>query len=299
MDTVYITTIFETGATNNPLDEILVLAQEVNSDIDCDFLSKTHQYIEQAFAGNDPQFKASNTEYHNIKHTYSVVLATVRLFHGLTFHGQNFSCNVVEQGLISSYFHDIGLLLKSDDKTEFGASYIRDHEKRSIEFMDSYLKKHGFSTQYRDNCACMIESTNLNNSLHKISFPSKEIKQAAWVVASADILGQMADRYYLEQLPLLYRERTIGGVNKHHSVAELMQQTAEFYNREIIYRLETSFHNVAAAMHAHFKSRWDIDRDLYKENIQKNIDYLSKILDSCQLELECIKGYLRRKQPPV
>ncbi len=298
MDTFRLTKIFETGITDNPLDEILALAAEIHPDVNRDLIKKTHSYIIRVYIGDNPDFKASNTEYHNLRHTCSVVLAAARIFHGLTINKLKFSPEIIEQGLISSYFHDTGLLLKSHDSTELGARYTKDHEQRSIRFLHDYLTETGVHTSFAKTCAGIIDCTSLDNDVSQIHFQSAEHQMAGWVVGSADIIGQMADRYYLEQLPMLYRERRIGGVNSHRSVAELMQETTEFYNKAVINRLEVSFQDVASVMQLHFKARWDIDRDLYKENISKNIDYLSKILAECQSELQCIRMYLRRTQPP-
>lgn len=298
MDTFRLTKIFETGITDNPLDEILALATEIHPDINHDLIKKTHSYIIRVFIGDNPEFKASNTEYHNLRHTCSVVLAAARIFHGLTINSLRFSPAIIEQGLVSAYFHDTGLLLKAHDSTELGARYTKDHEQRSIRFLSDYLTTKGVGTDFVETCAAIIDCTNLDNDVSQIQFQSDEHQMSGWVVGSADIIGQMADRYYLEQLPMLYRERRIGGVNSHHSVAELMEETTDFYNKDIVTRLEDSFQDVAAVLRHHFKARWDIDRDLYKENITKNINYLSKILNECQSELMCLQTYLRRTQPP-
>lgn len=300
MNNFHLTTIFETGQSDNHLDEILFLAKEINEEVDLELIQKVHGHIIRIFIGDDPAFKASNTEYHNLRHTCSVVLATVRIIHGLTTSSHtNFSASAVEQALISAYFHDTGLLLKAHDSTELGARYTKNHEKRSIRFLHSFLNEINIDKKFGNSCASIINTTNLDQNLEEILYESEEVELASWVVASADILGQMADRYYLEQLPMLFRERRIGGVNNHESVAELMEQTSDFYNKDIVHRLEVSFRNVAQVMRIHFKTRWGIDRDLYKENIDKNITYLSEIIDSCQTELQCIKSYLRRSQPPL
>lgn len=299
MNNFHLTTIFETGQSDNHLDEILFLTKEINEDVDLELIKKVHGHIIRIFIGDDPAFKASNTEYHNLRHTCSVVLATIRIFHGLTINNHIFSASAIEKGLISAYFHDTGLLLKAHDSTELGARYTKNHEKRSIRFLRSFLNEINIEKEFGNSCASIINTTNLDQKLDEILFESEEVELASWVVSSADILGQMADRYYLEQLPMLFRERRIGGVNNHESVAELMEQTADFYNKDIVHRLETSFKNVAQVMQIHFRARWGIDRDLYKENIDKNISYLSQIIDNCQTELQCIQSYLRRSQPPL
>lgn len=297
MNNFQITKIFESGTTNDPYDETLALIQEISSDINLDLIKLVHDQITRIFLGNDPEFKASNTEYHNLRHTCSVVLATARILHGLTIHNQTISARGVEQCIISAYFHDAGLLLKAVDTTQLGATYTKNHEKRSIRFLNNFLSEIGIDEEFRNVCATIIECTSLEVNPNTLTFVSTEAERSSWVVGTADILAQMADRYYLEQLPMLFNEKRVGGVNKHDSVAELMQQTTEFFNQDVIHRLEGVYHDIGRVIQSHFKQRWGVDQDLYRENISNNISYLRSILDDCKTELYCIEQYLRRTPP--
>ena len=86
-----------------------------------------------------------------------------------------------------------------------GARYTKDHEQRSIRFLYDYLTETGVAPEFAKPCAAIIDCTSLENDVGQIRFQSAEHQMAGWVVGSADIIGQMADRYYLEQLPMLYR----------------------------------------------------------------------------------------------
>ncbi len=298
MDDFQRSKIFESGNTEDPFDETLHIISLLNVDVNVELISRIRKRIVKIFLGKDPDFKASNTEYHNLRHTCMVVLATTRLLHGLSIRHQQFSSTAIEQCIVSAFFHDTGLLLRSHDVTVNGATYTKNHEERSIHFLNKVLGEMGIDENFRDVCASIIHCTNLGLNPEDINFVSEEAKMCGWIVGSADILAQMADRYYLEQLSLLFNEKRIGGVNTTNSVTGLMNQTTEFFEKNVTYRLEVSFHNISQAMEEHFMTRWGIDHDPYKKNMSKNINYLQKILDSCQIEFGCIEKFLRRL-PPV
>jgi hypothetical protein len=298
MDNFRLTQIFQYGESEYPLDEILHLAKIIQPDVNLALIAEMHDRIQGIFLGNDPEFKESTTEYHDLRHTCAVVLATMRMLHGLTLNGHSFSANGVEQAAISSYFHDTGLLITRCDSTAHGASYTKTHEQRSILFMQKYLKGFDKDLTFINDCADIIACTSLRLIPDELSFTSEEVELIGCVVGSADILAQMADRYYLEQLPELFKEKRVGGVNQYPSVEELMLHTKMFYRQNVVTRLEESFRGVSNVMRGHFRERWDIDRDLYRENISKNIEYLKKIIINCDVELDCIQAYLRRTPPP-
>lgn len=99
------------------------------------------------------------------------------------------------------------------------------------------------------------------------AFLTEKIRLAGQVVGSADLLAQMADRYYQECLPLLFHEQKEGDAHQHDSPLELMQRTAQFYHTTINERLRVVFADISQAMRVHFQERWNIKRDLYSDYI--------------------------------
>ena len=123
-----------------------------------------------------------------------------------------------------------------------------------------------------------------------------QVQLVGQVVGSADILAQMADRYYLESLSGLYREQCAGGVCRHVSALDLMKKTRQFYNQVVLPRLDIAFSRISAAMRTHFRLRHNIDRDLYLENIDKNIAYLEAVIATCG-DSDCFARHLKRLPP--
>ncbi|MDP3696112.1 MAG: hypothetical protein Q8R42_08370 [Desulfocapsaceae bacterium] len=290
-----LTRIFESGATDDPLDEIIALVTLVQPSFDPLLLRQLHHDTARLFAGTYPGFRASNTQYHNLKHTYSVALATARLLHGLTCaHHHDISIQIITQALYCAYFHDTGLLMRTSDQGLSGAIYTQNHEERSIAVMTQYLESSNLTQTFIQDCAAVIRCTDLTLDPEDIAFPSSASKLAGYILGSADILAQMADRCYLERLPFLFQEHKEGGLKAHDSAMELMQDTTSFYHNIITIRLEKTFTNTAQAMQAHFHTRWQINDNLYYTNIGNNLGYLSKILQTCEDKMECLKTFLKR-----
>jgi hypothetical protein len=290
--------ILEGDGRNDFVEEVVSLARSINPQVDVALITRINNDTTNIFRGKFSGFRASNPTYHNLRHTRLVALAAARLFHGLWCDGRSFSADTLIQGFLSSCFHDTGMLLTEADSALTGARYTRGHEKRSITFVRRYIQISGLPRSYADNCAAIIRCTELNKGVdHLRSYP-EEIGLAGRVVGSADILAQMADRYYLERLPLLFQEQKAGIDDfGHQTPIELMQSTADFYHTTIAHRLNVLFSDVFPSMRSHFRERWQVDEDLYTKAILKNIDYLQSIIARCKAEQECLKQYLRRVPP--
>jgi hypothetical protein len=110
------------------------------------------------------------------------------------------------------------------------------------------------------------------------------------MLGTADLLGQMADRTYLERLPFLYWEFQEANVSGFESELDLLKKTPAFweFTRQ---RLVTELGNVARYLKGHFRVRWGVDRDLYREAIERNINHLEFILAHHEADY---RRYLRR-----
>jgi len=293
-----ISNIFEGIHQGAPLDEILHLAQIIAPGFDTELLKEVHRDLTAFFTGTHPDFQSNTMPYHNLRHSILVVLASVRLFHGLHCNQVHISAATLFKGLLAAYFHDSGMLLREGDSAKSGTEYIVGHELRSIAHLSRYAEKKNFDSKIIKNCATIINYTNLESDPAIFNYHTHEIQIAGQVVGSADILAQMADRYYLEYLPLLFIEQQAGGISKHHSALNLMEHTSNFYHNIVLKRLITTFSNTSIALKAHFKDRHTIDRNLYIDNIDKNILYLRKIIKKCN-SMEDIQQYLKRTPPPI
>jgi hypothetical protein len=277
------------------LKEIKYVFALVHPDFDFRQIEQVCFDITRLFNGGYPGYRASNTKYHNLEHTCSVVLALVRLTHGLIVNGIHFSPRVIELGIIAAFFHDTGLIQTEEDLQGTGAQYTIGHEERSINFMTDYLAAKGLSAEDINDCTHIIQCTILDLAFDEIPFKSKEAKTMGQVMGTADLIAQIADRSYLEKLPLLFMEFEEAKMPGFESPLELFKKTEEFYHSVARKRLTEEMGNVAPAARSHFRERWGIDRDLYGEAMQSNIDYTKRLEIDGQESYDCLKDKLRRK----
>lgn len=276
------------------IKEIKYIISLMVNDFDYSILEHVNGDIEKVFAGKYPGYRASSTKYHDLEHTKSVVLATIRLIHGGFIEGHTFSSTNILLGLIAAFFHDIGYIQSDSDLIGSGAKYTVGHEIRSIDFMEKYLSQKSFSPQDIKDCSNITMCTILKLSPKDIPFHSMDIKMLGKIVGSADFLAQMADREYLEKLFLLFKEFEEAGMSGYGSELELLKKTEDFYEFVAKKRLIEEFDNVSVFMQSHFKDRWEMDRNLYEESIVSNINYIKSVTMECVESYECYFQYLRR-----
>jgi len=257
-------------------------------------LEMVYTDIVTLFRGEFPGYQASNTKYHDLEHTNSVALASARLIHGCTLAGMVFDVDNLLLGIYASLFHDVGLIQTKDDKVGSGAKYTVGHEKRSIVFIRKYLSQKGFPNQQIDDCSHLIMCTILNLPPKEIPFRLPEIETLGKIVGTADLMAQIADRYYIEKLLLLFQEFQEAGVPDFSTELDLLKKTEGFYKNVAKQRLAHDFSGISTNMTAHFKQRWDVEKDLYSESIQKNIDYLRILLERAGDSIVSVKKTLRR-----
>jgi len=275
--------------------EIVKTLSFVDPDYDTSFLKKVYSDMICLFNGDYPGYRASNTKYHNLEHTCAVTLATVRLIHGLHVQGQRLSSRVIELALIGALFHDTGLIQTEEEQEGTGAQFTIGHEERSIKLMGKYLTSNNFSAEDIYDCGHIIMCTILAFPLAEIPFRSEEISLVGKVLGSADLIAQMADRSYLEKLPLLFLEFKEAKMPGFETPLELFKNTGEFYHSVVRTLLTEELGSVSTAALFHFRERWDIDRDLYAESITNNIKYMRKIYVDCAESFDCLLTMIRRK----
>ncbi|MEW5773430.1 MAG: HD domain-containing protein [Thermodesulfobacteriota bacterium] len=275
--TVKLADFVDTSDPQCVLAEVKATARLAHPDLDLKILAAALEDAERLFAGRYPGYRRSNTKYHDLKHTLEVMLATARLLHGAHAAGRRVSPRTMRLGLLAALFHDVGLIQTEDDTVGTGAKYTIGHEKRSVNFVERYLREHAFPEDEIRDIGNIIAGTNLSQKFHEIAFGQDELLLAGQIVAAADLLAQMADREYLEKLLLLYLEFQEAGL-PYDSMFDLLQRTHGFYAMATD-RQERILGGVYALMAPHFAARWDLPRDLYSESIAQNMSYLKDVLE--------------------
>ena len=253
----------------------------IHADYDFCVLDHVFADVVRLYNGEYHGYRRCNTEYHNLRHTTDVLLTMARLLHGFFIEGHVLSSKMMDLGFLSALMHDTGYIQTEDDCEGTGSKYTKIHVERSIQFMRNYFIKNNLPMDDYEKCSRIVAATHQSKKLCDIPFESEEEILIGKLIYTAEFLGQMADRYYLEKLLFLYKEFAEGNVPGIKHEGDLLEKTIDFF--EIIrQRLETEMGYKAVYMRHHFKSRWNIDCDLYTASIMKNITYLKYVLECCR-----------------
>jgi len=248
------------------------------------FFDKAFKDVEELFLGQYNGYRECNTPYHDFRHTMMVLLAMARLMHGASVQGIDFSDKEINLGLIGALMHDTGYIQSSDDVSGTGAKYTMTHINRSIHFVRNYYTGNEYFASDMKNFQDILSCTGAQTMVADLEFEDEHIALLGKMLGTADLLGQMGDRLYLEKLIFLYNEFDEGGVPGFDSEIDLLRKTVSFYNRTKE-RFRRDFGSVNRYLVSHFKSRWNIDSSVYEESIEKNINYLKYILKASQKDI--------------
>lgn len=234
--------------------------------------------VRNLYSGTFPGYKSCNTEYHDFNHTCDVFGASVRLCDGALAIGEKLTPAMYADICIAAMLHDVGYIQEESDIHGTGAKYTHCHVERSIDFTRRFRKEFTLTEARSEGISRMIAATNLATPLSSIPFVSEEETHAAKILASADLLGQMADRTYLEKLLFLYYEFKEAGFSGYDTEFDMLRKTLGFYEMTKKRLYETLDNTAELALH-HFISRYGVEKNLYLESIERQIEYLASIMD--------------------
>jgi len=290
METPQLSRLVDMSDPHRVLDEVKTILSMSFSEFDFETLNSVFEDVIRLFRGDYPGYRECTTEYHNLNHTTDTFMAMARLIHGALVAGQNLTRDQAMMGVICALMHDTGFIQTLEDDIGTGAKYIHVDTKRSIVFMENYGNQKRLSKEMLTDFRNILTCTDLGANIAEIPFSSPETELLGKLLGTADLVGQMADRTYLEKLLFLFYEFREGGVMEYRSELHLLKKTRDFYEMTRK-RLSRELSGVNKYMRYHFKARWNLDRDLYMESLERQMAYLNFILDNHEKEY---RRYLRR-----
>lgn len=271
-------------------DEIHTIAGLMFPRFDFAHFDRACSDVVALFHGNYPSYRSCNVRYHDLSHTLSVTLAVARLMHGAVEAGQSLTEKDLNMGFISGLMHDTGYIQETSDRQGTGAKYTQVHISRSIAFVQDYYRNDPAFQNELDAFRDILLCTGLNTQVQAIRFEGATVELLGKILGTADLLGQMADRYYLEKLPDLFDEFAEAGITTFASRLDLLDKTRGFYQMTLK-RFADELGNTLRFSRFHFRKRWGIDEDLYIKSIEKNMAYLARVVT---LHRENYMDHLRR-----
>lgn len=281
-------------ANSNP-DEVWAKAKDIvrhiNPAYDFFLARMAFDDVTRLFRGEYPGYCTIKTMYHDLPHTLDVFLCAVRLMHGVHVSGTPLADNEITWIMIAALMHDLGYGQLRGEETGTGAQYTQDHVNRGIIFLQHYLADRHFPPGFAAHLEPMILSTNPALDFSEINFPDARTRMLAQIVGTADLVGQMSDRTYLEKLLFLFLEFKEAHFGNYQNIHDLLRQTRNFYEITRQKKLDEVFEGIYTRLAFHFKEYSGVENNYYIESIEKNIAYLSKVIS---LEEEEHLSMLRR-----
>jgi hypothetical protein len=250
------------------------------------------------FAGRYPGYLACDTLYHDQRHTLDMTLAMARLLDGherACASAERLGARRAMLGVLVALLHDSGYLKRSSEShVENGAAFTKIHVSRSADFVSAYLPKLGFGAE-APLAARLVHFTGYEMEIEDIRIDEAKDRLLGCMVGTADLIGQMSDRMYLEKCrEFLYREFVVGQVARetladgrelvrYASPEDLVLKTPGFYQYVARDRIDRRLGGVDRYVGAHFDGP-----DLYQLEIDRNMDFLRCAIEAADL------GRLRR-----
>jgi hypothetical protein len=238
-------------------------------------ISDAFQLLDRAFDGRLPGYQRLKTMYHNRTHTNEVVLCSARMLHGLHLSGQGVDGDHLDAALIGALLHDVGYLMSDEEASGTGAQFTATHVMRGVEFARRHLQ--GLPGQVLEATTKVIMLTDHRKHPDWVTFDNLQQQRAAYATATADLIGQMANREYLERVLFLYYEFEEAQMGGFADIHDLLEKTTAFY-RMTKGRLDQDLQGLSVCLSRHFARQQGAERNFYQESIDRNLDYLDSVV---------------------
>ncbi|HEY9530526.1 MAG TPA: hypothetical protein VIQ55_03985 [Burkholderiales bacterium] len=246
------------------------------------------------FEGSFSGYLACDTLYHDVRHTLDMSLAMARLI-----DGHERSCAPADRlgarrailGVLIALLHDSGYLKRvSEGHVENGAVFTKVHVSRSADFISAYLPQLGFGAE-APLAARLVHFTGYEMDIDDIRVDDSRDRMVGYLVGTADLIGQMSDRMYLEKCrEFLYREFVWAGIARetlpdgrevvrYASPEDLIIKTPGFYEYVARTRMERKLGAVDRFAAAHFDGP-----DLYQSEIDRNMNFLGQVIETANFD---------------
>ncbi len=245
------------------------------------------------YDGRYPGYKACNTQFHDKTHITDSLLAISRLIDGYNIRNPlgKLPVKSVVDALIATIFHDSGYIQTIDDKSGTGAKYMQVHLERSVAFVKKYFRELGYNEKEALSAGNMIACTGSKDDISCVKYQNKVERILCHMLGTADIIGQMASRTYLEKLIFLYNEFKEGNVKGYPTELSVLEKTLGFYS-EVKDKLKKYLKGMDKYAQVHFEKRYKINSNIYSIAIDAQMNYLKKILTTNK---EGYRSMLKRK----
>lgn len=257
-------------------------------------LRRAFDDVKSLFGGTFPGYLPCDTLYHDLRHTLDMTLAMARLLDGhdrALAPADQIGARRAMLGVIVALLHDSGYLKRAaEGHIENGAVFTKIHVSRSADFLLRYLPQLGFAEE-AGAAAKLVHFTGYEMDIDDILLHDPRDRLLGHLVGTADLIGQMSDRMYLEKCrEFLYSEFVWGSIARetladgreivrYASPEDLMLKTPGFYEYVARTRMEKKLGGADRYAAAHFDGP-----NLYQSEIDRNMHFLRNAIEQADLK---------------
>lgn len=264
-----------------------ILAPRFPQGWDRAFMEEAFRAAARAYAGSEPGLIACDTPYHDLRHSLETALATARLIDGWEIthgeSGRSLGPTIAMTGVVLALLHDIGFLRRTAERSIPGGALTAWHEARAAEYARRYLGSTPLAPLA--DLAGLIDATRIGTHIEELAGDERHLVVAR-MLATADLVSQLADRFYLEKCrDFLYAEFIEAGIAQgpgprnpnayYTSPEDLLRKTPAFCHKHVLLRLDGDLSSVHRMFAAHFGGE-----NPYCAAIARNVDFLEKVVAS-------------------
>jgi hypothetical protein len=193
-------------------------------------------------------------------------------------------------GILIALLHDSGYLKRSSEaQVENGAVFTKVHVSRSADFIATYLPKIGFTAE-APLASRLVHFTGYEIDPADIRVADPRDRMIGCMVGTADLIGQMSDRMYLEKVrDFLYQEFLWGRVAReqlpdgreivrYSSADDLIIKTPGFYEYVARTRIARKLDGADRYAESHFDGP-----SPYQAEIERNMKFLCETIETADL----------------
>ncbi|MGV1098999.1 GAF domain-containing protein [Thiovibrio sp. JS02] len=246
-------------------------------------LANLFKDVEDLYAGRWPSHEACGVTYHSFEHALDVALAVARMISGWNRieTDRTFSEDHFHLGMAAALFHDAGYIKDKGDHQGMGGKFTLVHVNRSMEIARGYLRRYQWQPAEVEAVAGIISITDYSAAPEvETLFADPALKTLARMVATADLVAQMADNNYIQRIDDLFAEfkevyefeetETLvkKGTKVYRTVQEIKDGTISFYEHFVVPTLRKH-----GRMDRYLTNFFADGRNPYQENITANLSF--------------------------
>jgi hypothetical protein len=274
-------------------DAIVAMYSARYPGIDVGPLVRAFDDVKALFEGNYPGYLPCDTLYHDVRHTLDMTLAMARLVegHDRAHPGADLlGGRRAILGVVIALLHDSGYMRRaSEADVENGAIFTKVHVSRSADFLAHYLPTIGFGPE-AEMASRVVHFTGYEMDVDDIKVSDPKDRLIGHMVGTADLIGQMSDRMYLEKCrEFLYQEFVLGSIARetlpdgreivrYSSPEDLIYKTPGFYEYVARDRINRKLGAADRYAEAHFDGP-----SLYQTEIDGNFRFLREAIEKADL----------------